>query len=455
MKYLYFYLFLIFPASSFAQTIGITSFATGFSDLVEITHAGDSRLFVAQQDGIIKILNANGTTNATPFLNISALTTNSGERGLLGLAFHPDYATNGFFYVNYTNLSGDTVIAKYTVNAINPNVANTTGTVLLTIDQPFANHNGGCLRFGPDGYLYISMGDGGGAGDTQNNGQNKTSLLGKLLRIDVDTETAYGIPADNPFVGTTGADEIWAYGLRNAWKFSFNRNNGDLWIADVGQGDVEEINKTDPTLPGLNYGWRCYEGSSPYNTTGCDASSTMTFPFAEYTHTGTGGCSITGGYVYTGSLYPNFLDKYFFADICVNKIGMVDNAGAISYSTSLSGGFYTTFGEDMNGELYLGSSNNGTIYKIIDTSQLSVEEMEKNNFYIYPNPAGSEVFIGSTTIQFPAKATVFDMTGKLLISQNIDSQQSAINTSGLNPGIYLINIEDPSGIQSSLKLSIK
>lgn len=295
-------LVLLFSTFAFSQTIGIVPFATGFNNPIEIANAGDTRLFIVEQSGVIKVLNSNGTTNATPFLNITSLVSCCGERGLLGLAFHPNYATNGFFYVNYTNTAGNTVIARYSVSS-NPDVANTTGTILMTINQPFSNHNGGTIKFGPDGYLYIGMGDGGSGGDPGNRAQNINELLGKMLRIDVNSGSPYGIPPTNPYAGATpGADEIWAIGLRNPWKFSFNRLNGDLWIADVGQDQIEEINKVSSTAAGLNYGWRCYEGNAAYNTTGCAAMSTMTFPVAQYTHASTGGCSITGGYVLQAAL---------------------------------------------------------------------------------------------------------------------------------------------------------
>jgi glucose/arabinose dehydrogenase len=238
MKKILLLLTCLFAHVSYCQTIALNSFATGFTKPVDITHAGDSRLFVVEQTGRIKILNSNGTTNTTPFLNLSALiTTSGGEQGLLGLAFHPNYAINGFFFVNYTRASdGATVIAKYTVSA-NADIANTTGTVLLTIAQPFSNHNGGNIKFGPDGYLYIATGDGGSGGDPGNRAQNQNELLGKMLRIDVNSTIApfYTSPPTNPFVGVAGADEIWATGLRNPWKFSFDTANGNLWIADVGQ----------------------------------------------------------------------------------------------------------------------------------------------------------------------------------------------------------------------------
>ncbi|WP_321539555.1 PQQ-dependent sugar dehydrogenase [Flavobacterium piscinae] len=253
-------------------------------------NAGDDRLFVVQRGGLIRIVNPNGTVNTTPFLSLTSIITAGGERGLLGLAFHPDYATNGRFYVNYTR-SGDgaTVIARYNVSDTDENIANAnSGEILLTIAQPFSNHNGGSLNFGPDGYLYIGMGDGGSGGDPNNYGQNLNSLLGKMLRIDVNGETGYTIPADNPYADIAGEDEIWSVGMRNPWKFSFDRQTGDLWIADVGQNAIEEINKAASSEAGLNYGWRCYEGNSPYNTTGCGGSSNYTFPVAQYTHASTG-----------------------------------------------------------------------------------------------------------------------------------------------------------------------
>ena len=244
----------------YSQNVTLESFGPSFDDPVEIKHAGDDRLFIVEQPGEIKILNSNGTVNSTPFLDIrDEVSTNASERGLLGLAFHPNYPSTPYFFVNYTNNSGDTVIAKYSVSS-DPDIANTNETILLTIDQPYSNHNGGCINFGPDGYLYIGMGDGGSGGDPQNYSQNLNSLLGKMLRIDVDNGDPYAIPNDNPY-----GDEIWASGLRNPWKFSFD-TNGDLWIADVGQYTWEEINLVTNDPGGLNYGWRCYEGNHTFNT---------------------------------------------------------------------------------------------------------------------------------------------------------------------------------------------
>lgn len=448
-------LMLLVTGICFSQTVALESFGTGFSSPVEITHAGDTRLFVVERGGAIKILNANGTVNPTPFLNLSGIISSGGERGLLGLAFHPNYSTNGFFYVNYTNTAGNTVISRYSVNSGNPNVANaSSASILLTITQPYSNHNGGSVKFGPDGYLYIGMGDGGSGGDPENRAQNINELLGKMLRIDVNNGTPYGIPANNPYVGIAGADEIWAIGVRNPWKFSFNRSNGDLWIADVGQNNFEEINKVSSTQAGLNYGWRCYEGNAAYNATGCAAQSTMTFPLAVTTHSA-GNCSITGGYVYTGTTYPNFQNKYFFTDYCASKIGMVDNSGNITYSANFSGNSFVTFGEDNNGELYVGSINNGTIYKIKDSS-LGTSDFSKTAFTVYPNPARAEINIKSSGSNFPTEVTVFDMNGKQVAFQKTQNPElNTIKTSHLATGLYLLHIMDNNGNTATHKLAIE
>ena len=441
----------------YSQIISLTQFATGFTNPVEITHAGDSRLFVVQQGGLIKIVNANGTTNATPFLNLSSIISTGGERGLLGLAFHPNYATNGFFFVNYTNTAGNTVIARYSVSS-NPNVASTTGTILMTITQPFSNHNGGSIKFGPDGYLYIGMGDGGSGGDPGNRSQNISDNLGKMLRIDVNSSVApfYTNPTTNPYVGIAGNDEIWAIGLRNPWKFSFNRLNGDLWIADVGQNAIEEIDKISSPLPntGINFGWRCYEGNSTYNTTGCAAASTMTFPFTQYARSG-GACSVTGGYVYTGTLYPNFQNKYFFTDYCDDKIRMVNSAGTITTTSSFSGNSFATFGEDVAGELYVAGISSGIIFKIQDAS-FGTSDFEKNEFSLFPNPAKNSISIKLSNENLATKIAVFDLTGKLILSQKLENNpENTISISSITKGIYMVSVETENGVSYSKKLIIE
>lgn len=457
MKHLYLFGTLLLSFIGYSQTIGIDLFASGFTSPVEITNAGDSRLFVVEQGGLVKILNSNGTIQPVPFLNLSSVISTGGERGLLGLAFHPNYSSNGFVFVNYTNTSGNTVIARYTMNLTDANVVSPTDIqILLTITQPFSNHNGGTIKFGPDGYLYIGMGDGGSAGDPGNRAQNKNVLLGKMLRIDVDSASPYGIPPTNPYVGVDGSDEIWAIGLRNPWKFSFDSSTGDLWIADVGQGEVEEINKVPSTTAGLNYGWKCYEGNAVY-TAGCAVTgTTYTFPLAQYTHSQTGGCSITGGYVYRGAAYPNFQGNYFFGDYCLDKIGMVNSSGVTTYSALLpseNGLSFTSFGVDINNELYAAAINSGEIYRVIDTS-LGVDNFTKNGFSLYPNPTANIVSIKTTNSIYPLQLTVMDMAGKKLLENRLETETTTINVSGLQSGLYIVSIEDLSGAKSTSKLMI-
>lgn len=460
MKKIILSILVLFPFLQNAQVVAVQSFATGFSSAVSIVHPpNDSRLFIVQKTGAIRILNANGTTNATNFLTVSGLSGGS-EQGLLGLAFHPNYATNGIFFINYTNAAGDSVIAKYTVSA-NPQVANPTGTTLLTIDQPSSNHNGGSLVFGPDGYLYIGMGDGGGSGDINGYAQNLTVdasnpsriYLGKMLRIDVDSASPYGIPPTNPFVGQAGKEEIWAYGLRNPWKYSFSKLNGDLWIADVGQNAIEEINKIGNPLPntGLNFGWRCYEGNANYNTTGCPPFSSTVAPVTQYNHSAAR-CSITGGYFYSGTMYPNFANKYFFGDYCSGEIAFTNDSGVITWAIDLPMSI-TSFGEDVNGELYV--TNGSVIYKIVDSS-LNNTAFDKNSISIYPNPAKNQVTIETTSDTTFHSVQLFDITGKLLYTEkNLNVATKTINLSGFTAGLYIVVAKDTSGNEFKSKVIIE
>lgn len=456
MKIWPFLLSLLLLSFNVGAQISIDLFASGFDQPLNIQNAGDERLFIVEKTGNIKILNADGTVNATPFLDLSGIINTDSERGLLGLAFHPDYTTNGYFYVDYSDLNGDNQISRFSVDAGNPNIADETSELpLLTIQQPFANHNGGCILFGPDGYLYIASGDGGSGGDPGNRAQNTELLLGKLLRIDVDNPGGgnnYGIPPDNPFANDPpNAEEIWAYGLRNPWKFSFDSVTNDLWIADVGQNAFEEINKVTPTEAGLNYGWRCYEASAPFNTANCPDPSELTFPVAEYSHAT--GNSITGGYVYRGSMYTDILGLYFFADFGSSIIGAVDsNNNLINYGSF--GGGWSSFGEDAQGELYL-SSFGGNIYKLKGEVIASTQDLNNNTFKIYPNPSNEIITIQSET-ELINDISIFDINGRLIYSENIIPSGSIImDVSKFSKGIYLLEITSEKGTTTVKKLIVK
>lgn len=360
-----------------APLVGGTPLITGLAHPVSITHAGDDsgRLFLTLQGGQIAIYDS-AQLLSTPFLDITPLVSCCGERGLLSVAFHPHYRTNGFFYINYTNTAGDTVIARYTVSD-NPDVADPlSGRVLLTIPQPFSNHNGGQLQFGPDGYLYIGMGDGGGAGDPQNNAQNLGSLLGKLLRLDVDSQFPYATPPTNPFVGTAGArPEVWALGLRNPWRFSFDRLTGDLFVGDVGQGSWEEVDFASASSGGgQNYGWRRMEGTHCFNPATACNNGALTLPILEYNHgeNDSVGCAIVGGYRYRGTGIPQLSGMYVYSDFCSGRIwgAIPDSAGNWTATELLDTGTpITTFGEDQTGELYY-ADYTGTLSRVVNAAHV-------------------------------------------------------------------------------------
>ena len=353
-----------------------------FSSPVDLQHPGDgsNRLFVVEQPGIIKVFENNPAVNAAAtFLDLRSRLVTGGEQGLLGLAFHPDYETNGYFYVNYTAPGPlRTVISRFQVSADNPLKADTSSElIMLTFLQPFPNHNGGQIGFGPDGYFYIATGDGGNGGDPQGNGQSKKTFLGKILRIDVDglaDARNYTIPEDNPFAGNAEGDleEIYAYGLRNPWRFSFDPLNGRLWTGDVGQGLWEEV---DIIELGKNYGWRTMEGFHCYNSSNCDTTG-LTMPIWEYPHNNSGGFSITGGHVYRGPSLLSLTGRYIYADFVSGRIwalGYENNTAdnTLIRDTSLE---IASFGVDSTGELYF-TAFNGYIYKLTQTS--GVEEGEE------------------------------------------------------------------------------
>ncbi len=333
-----------------------TPVATGFIEPTDVQFPddGSGRMFVVEQPGSIRLVK-NGQVAATPFLDIRSKVGSAGsEQGLLGLAFHPDFAHTPFFYVNYTDNSGNTVIARFTANGDTADVASE--KVVMHIDQPFPNHNGGVLAFGPDGYLYAGLGDGGSEGDPLNNGQNTAVLLAKILRIDVDHGDPYGLPPGSPF-----GNEVWEYGLRNPWRPSFDRANGDLYIGDVGQDAWEEVDYVPRDQGGLNFGWSYREGMHRYKGNP-PAGASLVEPVAEYSHV-PNRCAITGGYVYRGSV-PEWQGIYFYADFCSGEMWGLRQSGNGWTSQLLydTGSNITTFGQDQAGELYY-ASRDGTVYK--------------------------------------------------------------------------------------------
>lgn len=327
---------------------------------------GDDRLFIVEQPGRIRVVQ-NGRLIERPFLDIRNKVGFGGERGLLSFAFHPRYKSNGFLFVNYTNKSGDTRVERYTVSAGDPNVADpASAKLIIAIDQPYSNHNGGHNIFGPDGMLYIGMGDGGSQGDPHGNGQNRNALLGKILRIDVDRGDPYGIPPNNPYTNGGGRREIWALGLRNPWRLAFDSATARIYIADVGQDRYEEIDIAPATAPGLNYGWNVMDGNSCFRNQVC-AKSQFTQPAHTYEHSD-GTCSIIGGFVYRGRKIPEIRGQYFYSDYCRSWLRSItfDNGRASEPRQWLDAGLgsIVSFGEDGQGELYICSSN-GRVYRIV------------------------------------------------------------------------------------------
>ena len=354
-------------AVSTAPVVRLTKVAEGFRRPTFVTNAGDGskRLFVLEKGGVIRIV-ADGKVSSTPFMDVTSIVKSSGnEQGLLGLAFHPKFKENGRFFIAYTAQSGDNTVMEY--RAAGERGDPQSGRTMLSVKDPFPNHNGGMLAFGPDGYLYASFGDGGSSGDPNGNAQNLDSLLGKLLRIDVNSGSPYGIPKDNPFAGRTGArPEIWAYGLRNPWRFSFDRQTGDMWIADVGQNAIEEIDfQPAASKGGENYGWRTMEGSACFNPASNCTKAGLVFPIAEYTHSK--GCSVTGGYVYRGAALPSLKGQYFYADYCSGNFWAISREGAgkaqVTELPRIVEGI-SSFGEDEAGEIYLVGDRDGALYRL-------------------------------------------------------------------------------------------
>jgi glucose/arabinose dehydrogenase len=360
-----------------ANTISLQLRASGLQSLTQVTNAGDGsgRLFLVERRGTVRVY-SNGSLRPGFFLNLtSVVNDNAGERGLLGLAFHPRFEDNRRLYVYYTQSDGDIIVARLRANASGTAVSASTRQNILRIDHSrYTNHNGGAMAFGPDGYLYIGTGDGGGAGDPGNRAQNLKSFLGKILRIDVSGRTParpYKIPASNPYVGKTGYDQIWLRGVRNPWRFSFDSATGDLWVGDVGQDRWEEVDRSPAAGGGgrgKNYGWRVMEGKACYRpSSGCSKVGKK-LPLAVYSHAQ--GCSITGGYVYRGAEYPDLAGGYVFGDFCSGRIWAVAAEGAASQSPRLlldSSRQISSFGVAEDGTLYL-TDLGGGLYKLVDTT---------------------------------------------------------------------------------------
>jgi glucose/arabinose dehydrogenase len=365
---------------TFPPSIALQAAFSGFQAPVYLAQpvtdvSGGSRLFVVEKPGRIRLIK-DGNVQAAPFLDITDRVGSGGsEQGLLSVAFPADFASSRTFYVDYTDLDGNTVVARYRVDPQTPDQADPNSEQkLLHIQQPAANHNGGQLQFGPDGYLYIGMGDGGRAGDPWGNAQNPGVLLGKLLRIDVSGAESHTIPDGNPLLGQADAQpEIWAIGLRNPWRFSFDRATGDLYIADVGQNTYEEVDfQPTNSSGGENYGWNTMEGNHCYQpSSGCNTSG-LVLPAAEYDHSQ--GCSITGGYVYRGTRYPELSGVYFFGDYCSGNLWGLRQEASSQWQTALlqnSGLSISSFGQDAAGELYVLDYGDGTIYRLVAATPAS------------------------------------------------------------------------------------
>lgn len=445
-------------ALSAQPELTMETYATGFDIPVGIVSAGDERLFIVEKAGLIKIIDGNDQTLASPFFDITPKTDpGSSETGLLGLVFHPDFETNGYFFINYTNLDGNTVISRYSLDQADPNRADPgSEKIILQVEQPFNNHNGGDLHFGPEGYLYIGLGDGGAAGDPQDNAQNTQTLLGKMLRIDVNTNDEaipYTIPSDNPFVDDPNVlDEIWAIGLRNPWRFSFDRTTGDLWIGDVGQNSSEEVNFVpSSSMGGENYGWRCFEGDQAFNTSGCQAQQNYVAPVHVYRHISDDGCggSVTGGFVYRGTQYPGLNGYYIYADYCTGTVSAIlqdqfggfNNFDLMQYTNNQ----LVALGQANSGQLYVAAVQDGIIFSLNGNVVNSTKQAFKfDSFSVSPNPFDNQLSIHFSTKQTGTfQLSIVSVDGKIVFStqeQFTPYFSKTFNWKNIPSGIYLLEI---------------
>jgi glucose/arabinose dehydrogenase len=446
-----------------------------FSSPLYVTHANDgsNRVFVVEKTGAIKVLpNDSNTIDSRVFLDVSNKTINGSERGLLGLAFHPNYSANGYFYINYTRAGdGATIVSRFSRSSNDPNKADSLSElVLLTIAQPYSNHNGGIVFFGLDGYLHIGMGDGGSGGDPGNRAQNVNELLGKVLRINVDSASGgnnYSIPPSNPFAQGGGRPEIFTIGMRNPWRISLDATTGLIWCGDVGQDAWEEV---DVLEVGKNYGWRCYEGNATYNTSGCGAITNYTFPVKVYQNIGSE-CSITGGFVYRGQRRPELTGQYIYADYCSRKVWRLKYEGGVVTGDSLIASAPSSvysFGTDQNNELYLCAANN-VVYRFnrsdlvnVNSGQSVIPEgftLEQN----YPNPFNPETRISYYVPEMSKmKLTIYNSQGRevrtlvntVQLSGNYNIVWNGKDAYGNNAasGAYFYNLTSDNGFSETKRM---
>lgn len=435
-----FLILLLFPFQFTSAQIAVANFATGITGLTDIASCGDNRIFALQKAGIIIAFDSAGNALPGPFLDISSRVNPTGlERGALGFVFAKDYLSSGYFYLYYVAKPGnDTRISRFKVSS-NPSIADSSSEqLIITIPQPVGSHFGGDMAFGPDGYLYLGLGDGGGEGDPSNHAQDSSLLLGKFIRIDVSdvSSTGYTIPADNPFVSSPFPDEVWSVGFRNPWRWSFDRMTGDMWIGDVGQVTKEEIDfQSFVSHGGENYGWRCYEGTVPYVTTNCAPQTSYINPVHDYSHGN--GCSVTGGFVYRGSAYHTMFGKYFYSDWCSTTLRMLTKNGNTIVDSTLNLNFASgpvTFGEDRWGELYIGLYN-GTILRIVDSTAHHVawiSDSDTMNFCTSSSPV----------LQTPAGSNFHYQW--FLNGNHIASDTNVIQCS--QPGNYFVTVQNSFGL---------
>jgi glucose/arabinose dehydrogenase len=484
-KFSLFISFIIFSLFVSAQNLTLEPFGPTFLKPINVKNAGDNRLFIVEQKGYVKILNADGTSPSTPFLDIESLVfddiVNFWERGFLGLVFHPNYATNGYFYVYYTDQNGDSIIARYTVSNSDPNVADPNSAfVILKVIQPYDAHLGGEMVFDSNGYLYIGFGDGGTTtGDPENRAQNLSEFIGKIIRIDVDNPANgknYSIPASNPYANDGDPNtlgEVWSLGLRNPARFSIDDVTGDMWIADTGHNSFEEIDLNVGNASGLNYGWKCYEGNAVFDASaGCDVN-TLTFPINEYYHFEPDGifrCAVIGGLRYRGSSLSGLYGTYFFADWCSYEIFMLNWDGSnwirTSYIPSITSQRWTGFAEDINNEIYITgydfadnvNGGAGQIYKIKINTLSNNAIDSKLEFNLIPNPTSN----GKISLNFSNTISLKEINAYNLHGQRIKVSLSNLNSRTINlefkelsAGIYIIEAISTSGERSVNKLIIK